>query len=150
MMSADQRYLSQVRRALCCPPAEKKRLLAGLQQELADALADTPGLSWAQLCERFGTPQAAAQELRRALPAGMAEAAARRRGRRLAACLLALLAAVILAAGWALRAERQRAEAAPPEVIVVQPTPEVVYLTPPPTPPRPVELPEAPAGQEEP
>lgn len=140
MTRPEQQYLNQVRRALCCPAAEKKRLLRGLEQELADAFADTPAPNWAQLCERFGAPQEAARELARALPAGTAEAAARR-GRRLAAGLLALLAAVVLAAGWAIRAERQRAGAAPPEVILIRPTPEVVYVTPQPTPRLPVELP---------
>lgn len=142
MTSPEQRYLNQVRRALCCPAAEKKRLLGGLEQELADAFADAPAPGWAELCERFGTPPEAARELARALPAGMAEAAARR-GRRLTAGLLAALAAVVLAAGWAIRAERQRAEAVPPEVILIQPTPEGVYATPQPTPRLPVELPPA-------
>lgn len=73
MTSPEQRYLNQVHRALCCPAAEKKRLLGGLEQELADAFADAPAPGWAELCERFGTPPEAARELARALPAGMAE-----------------------------------------------------------------------------
>lgn len=61
-------YLKQVGQKLRCPKAEKARLLAGLEAEIADAFPVLEGLSLADVSARFGPPSAMATELQNALP----------------------------------------------------------------------------------
>lgn len=60
-------YIRQVRRYMSCPGWEKKRLLSGLESEMAEAF---PGgaLSVSAVVSRFGPPLTTARELEAGLP----------------------------------------------------------------------------------
>lgn len=61
-------YVKQVGRQLRCSKSEKKRLLAGLETELADTFPESESLSLAGISAQFGTPKDVAAELQAALP----------------------------------------------------------------------------------
>lgn len=60
-------YLRQVGQALHCPRRERKRLLSGLETELAEAFP-AESCPAADLTAHFGPPEAMAAELQSALP----------------------------------------------------------------------------------
>ena len=62
-------YVKQVGRQLRCSKSEKKRLLAGLETELADTFPESESLSLAGISAQFGAPKDVAAELQAALPA---------------------------------------------------------------------------------
>lgn len=61
-------YVKQVGRQLRCSKSEKKRLLAGLETELADTFPESGSLSLAGISAQFGAPKDVAAELQAALP----------------------------------------------------------------------------------
>ena len=92
---AIRKYCRCVSKLLCCRSDTKKRLLAGLQQELAEN--DLSNLSYDQLSSRFGTPDAVAAQLMEAVEPEEAAREARRRKTRLFCIVAGILAVVIIA-----------------------------------------------------
>lgn len=129
MTPAYKAYLKQVRRALCCSAADRRRLVAGLEQELLEAFPNAEAISMRELAEQFGTPGAMAQELQQALPGGGADIA-RRRMLRVWLCFLVCLLFTVLAACGIVWWEHRKAANTPPEVVVIQPPPEIIYVQP--------------------
>lgn len=92
-------YLKQVGQKLRCPKAEKARLLAGLEAEIADAFPVLEGLSLADVSARFGPPSAMATELQNALPDETTERYLKQQRTRIRAGLTACVSVVILLIG---------------------------------------------------
>lgn len=96
MNTADFRkvYLRQVRRKLHCPGGDKRRLLAGLEAELADRFEQPPSQLTA-IAAQFGAPEEMAAELESTLPRGAVE---RYLKRQRLLCWLGVVAGVAAAA----------------------------------------------------
>lgn len=61
-------YVRKVGRRLHCSQSEKKRLLAGLETELADMCPELESLSLSGISAQFGPPEKVAADLQAALP----------------------------------------------------------------------------------
>ena len=68
MGSSCASYVRKVGRKLYCSKSEKKRLLAGLETELADTCPKLENLSLSGISAQFGPPEKAAAALQAALP----------------------------------------------------------------------------------
>ena len=90
-----QKYCRNVGKKLCCRSDTKKRLLEGLQQELAEN--DLGNLSYDRFLSRFGTPDEVAAQLMEAVDLEEAASQAKRRKRRLI-CLVAVVIVVLFLA----------------------------------------------------
>ncbi len=94
-------YLRQVAKRLCCPPEERTRLLAGLENEMAECCPGGAGLSAEVLASRFGAPEDVAAELQRVVPAESVLRYGRRKRLLTRLVLAACLMAVVLSLGFA-------------------------------------------------
>lgn len=93
-------YLKQVGQKLRCPKAEKARLLAGLEAEIADAFPVLEGLSLADVSARFGPPSAMATELQNALPDETMERYLKQQRTRIRAGLTACIVTILVLLGY--------------------------------------------------
>lgn len=92
-------YLKQVRRHLSCPGWEKKRLLAGLKLEIADAFPDGAS-DLSAVVTRFGPPLAVVQELEAVLPPERLEQYAERKRLLTRAALIGTAMIAVAAIGF--------------------------------------------------
>lgn len=96
-------YFKRVKRKLRCSGETRRRLLAGLELEAADAFPQGSVPSPAQVLDRFGPPEDLARELESALPPEeVARAVKRRRlilGIGFAVCA-AVIVLLIVYIGW--------------------------------------------------
>lgn len=99
-------YLRQVEEGLHCAKAERKRLLAGLKDELEEAAARTPEPAMAELEERFGRPRAVAAELEEALEPGNVARYETVRTRIIRGLAVACAFAILLALFWFVKCQQ--------------------------------------------
>lgn len=78
-MTAEDRYLSRVKRGLVCAPQDREDLLDRAKQLLSDFTAENPGADDAAIHRSFGPPEEFAQELTGTLAPGTVDAARRKR-----------------------------------------------------------------------
>lgn len=87
-------YIRRVKRALRCTGADKRRLMAGLEAELAEAFPEGGAPTMAELIRRLGEPKDVARELEAALTPEELERAHKRRrlllGIAFAACAVVI------------------------------------------------------------
>ena len=88
-------YLRRVKRALRCTGADKRRLMAGLEAELAEDFPEGCAPTMAELVRQLGDPKELARELEAVLPPEALERARRRR--RLLLGLTFVVCAVVIA-----------------------------------------------------
>lgn len=93
-------YLRQVGRAMRCPRADRKRLLSGFEPEVEEAFPDGTAPAMDDLTARFGTPEALAAELQRALPENAAANYQRSRRKRWMAATAACVVVIALLVGF--------------------------------------------------
>lgn len=99
-----KRYLTQLRRALTCPRADRERLLAQGRQLVEDFEEENPGSPYAALTAAFGPPKDFAAEMLSQLPQDVVEKARKRRKyiRRAVAAVIAL-AMISCTVYWAVK-----------------------------------------------
>lgn len=91
-----RKYLRAIGRRLCCFARTRSTLLAGFEQEVADAFSDSTA-TMADLVARFGSPGEAARTLQQGVPPEEYMAALRsRRLQRCAAVFLCVILAAVL------------------------------------------------------
>lgn len=103
-MTAEKRYLAEVKRALVCPRRDRKSLLGRAEELLADFAAENPDADDAAIRRSFGPPEEFARELMSTLTPGAVDATRRKRRRlRLGLAAAALLLPLLLSLFWALK-----------------------------------------------
>lgn len=91
-----ERYLTQVERALTCPPGEKAALLKRGRELVEAFLEETPAAGYAQLTEAFGPPNAFAGEMLEQLDPALVEHTQKQGVLRKRAVMAAVAIALVL------------------------------------------------------
>lgn len=90
-----RKYLRAIGRRLCCFARTRSTLLAGFEQEVADAFSDSTA-TMADLVARFGSPGEAARTLQQGVPPEEYMAALRSRRLRRRAAVIFCAAVLVL------------------------------------------------------
>ena len=91
-----ERYLTQVERALTCPPGEKAALLKRGRELVEAFLEETPAAGYAQLTDAFGPPNAFAGEMLEQLDPALVEHTQKQGVLRKRAVMAAVAIALVL------------------------------------------------------